>query len=190
MLRVLPLEPRPKDHIPKPRTHPKPRLLPTKMMLVVVFLQPVEIPTRMFRSVDMVEGPVTDVVSAVPREETSPVTGHDERVGESDHVAYGVVADDGGDRLQGGRVDQSVAVWEGKVRVVGKHVVDAVGQVVHVSYGSVVGEVTFRVEDEPVDEVLRQREGKEPNDEGAYDRQGGSGGVGLSGDLPQEEISA
>ena len=72
------LETSPKDYVPKFRTHPKACILPSEVVLVVVLLQSVEVSPRVFRSVNMMQAVVTDVICRVTCKESRPETGHEQ----------------------------------------------------------------------------------------------------------------
>ena len=125
----------------------------------MILLKPMEPASLVLGRVHKVEGVVTDVIDHVADQEEGPVG----------RVQNGIVYDD--DLLeadldrqvvqhqeQGHRQHQSVSTIANTLRVVGKHVMNAVGEEVAVPHDPVVGQDIFGVEDEPVQNVLNEAE--------------------------------
>lgn len=156
------LEASPHDVIPEGTADSESSLLARKMVLIMILLKPMEPTSLVFGRIHKVEGVVADIIDHVADQEEGPVG----------RVQYGIVDDD--DLLeadldrhvvqhqeQGHGQHQSVSTIGNILRVVGKHVMNAVGEEVAVPHDPVVGQDIFGVEDEPVKNVLHEAEVEE-----------------------------
>lgn len=99
----------PEDDVPKGRADSEARLFSSKVMLVVVLLQHVEVALGVLGGVDVVEGVVADVVGHVADQEEGPEDCREDGITDDYDLRDGLQPDDEGANSEEGRVDQSIS---------------------------------------------------------------------------------
>ena len=148
----------PKNNVPELGRNPKAKFITSKVMLVVVALETVEIGALMLGGVDVVEGVVGEIVAEIAYQEAQPEGKVQLLVVEVDHAIDCKIAGKDGQEAKGWRVHNPIALLKRYLRVDWKHVVDAMQNVMQVADNPVVGKQAFTVEDKAVDQILGEGE--------------------------------